>query len=184
MILSMKNLNMNMDTFTQDESTKKKSKEFKKPPESKKKNVEKDEFEGRESYMHYYAKIVLKDWLDHWANEGEKTYLEYPLLNEPYYNHKPWYEQKDKFENAIPTYKELKDNNIYPMCVVDVMNIASDGSMTLFEVYHKHRVSNEKFTNLEKAGYKRIYEISAEYILSETKIPSKQEMLKKCIKLL
>lgn len=151
-----------------------------------------------ESYKHKCAKDVFKEWcnsretgLDYksfsigndesisWrSNRSEDAWLEYPIVCNDKINSVlqnwdeicPWVSSYQP--DYIPSFDECIKHNLYPCAVVDVV-LTHKGSPSYFiEICHKNPVSREKLIKLHMSGVQDLFEIDAEWILSQTKVPS------------
>jgi hypothetical protein len=141
-----------------------------------------------ESYAHLSAKKTLVDWLRTTAEASGRD--EYANMNgiewrvnrgSPYWG--VWEEYpftKDTIETVWdemgygvpPTYEELKKQKNKPFVILDVA-IQHKGMISHgFEVVHKNGVSQKKKELLHKLNC-GVYVISAAWILSQVKKPSK-----------
>jgi hypothetical protein len=147
-------------------------------------------FMENESYKHKSAKEVLCKWLQEkkkegpWAGDG--VHLEYPLtpaLRNDYWDTLISYGNGscDGYEyygnntrDFNPTYEQCIANNDIPVAVLDIALVYKGCLFEGFEVYHTHKVDDtkkKKIMDLTKGLGFKLYEISAEKILCQTKIP-------------
>jgi hypothetical protein len=154
----------------------------------------KTQYIQNESYMHKKAKEVLIEWFS--SGDGEyctfenlsfrKNYViaEYPLAINDRFDSSIhlWHECYDGAEDA-PSFDWCVDNGIYPYAVLDVMVSEKGHPRYGFEVVYKHACEPEKINKLERhcGGLIEVYEISAEWILKQTKKPSKLEFIRRII---
>ena len=83
----------------------------------------------------------------------------------------------DEYDNLqseyVPTYEECISLGIYPQRVIDVV-LSHKGSPTWFiEICHKNPTTQEKINELKMLGVKNLIEIDAEWIMKQTKKPTK-----------
>ena len=151
-----------------------------------------------ESFKHKLAKELLATWLKEkntyhkWCGDG--VHLEYPLI--PSMNCKYvgnlmgygyslgddryiYYSNNTKDYN--PTYEQCVANNDIPIAVLDIAVVYKGGIHEGFEVYHTHKVDNikkNKIKELVRGTNFKLYEIDAEKILCQTKMP--EDIYKLC----
>jgi len=148
-------------------------------------------FHENESYKHKAAKEVLRNWLKNKNEEkwrGDGVHLEYPLIpamnqgehfgNVVGYGYHVGDERYDYYSEVTsefnPTYKQCIQNNDIPIAVLDIAVVYKGCLLEGFEVYHTHRVDEnkkKKITELTKGKCFDLYEINAETILCQTKAP-------------
>jgi len=149
-----------------------------------------------ESYKHYYAKEVLKFWLEQdQLNINKKEFnlfefsenkynnncieLEYPIykkdsMDSINYN---WNELLgDGCNPLIPSYKDLKQLKLYPTSIIDLVIMDNNKPKYYLEIYHKHKTTTEKIHKLKELGITNLYEIDADWILNQIKKPSYIQM--------
>ena len=80
---------------------------------------------------------------------------------------------KDYGPSFVATYKECVRSGLIPIAIVDVVLPDECKPKYFVEICHTNPVSDEKLAKLEKAGMRNLIEIDAEWILSQTDIPSK-----------
>lgn len=141
----------------------------------------------KESYMHLYAKEVLKEWISTQKytqishRHGEDTiYLEYPIatyneLNSisiqwyELWNHVKWdeynklIEKPERYENSIsymPTFDDCVAHDIFPVAVADIAISYKGVIHTIIEICHKNPVSDEKIKKLHTMIESCGYEIT------------------------
>jgi len=159
-------------------------------------------FTENESYKHKMAKEVLKEWFyggQCIGNIGCRSpnrecgvWFEYPIVNTDKYDsiQNNWdelltnpkipqeiepdsNEYRDLQSEYVPTYDECISLGIYPKRVIDVV-IPHKGTPSLFiEICHKNPTSQEKINELEMLGVRNLIEIDAEWIMKQTKKPTK-----------
>ena len=159
-------------------------------------------FTENESYKHKMAKEVLKEWFyggqcignigSHSPNRECGVWFEYPIVNTDKYDsiQNNWdelltnpkipqeiepdsNEYHDLQSEYVPTYDECISLGIYPKRVIDVV-IPHKGTPSLFiEICHKNPTSQEKINELEMLGVRNLIEIDAEWIMKQTKKPTK-----------
>lgn len=120
-------------------------------------------------------------------NRDQKAWLEYPIVVKKQENYtfnsleylwdEYWYRlQGDDFKypgkNFVPTYEECVEQNMYPIAVVDIVLPYKGGIGYCIEICHTNPVSDEKVEKLREAGVRNLIEIDADWILSQTGIPS------------
>jgi hypothetical protein len=155
-------------------------------------------FTENESYKHKLAKELLSKWLkeknDKVKWHGDGVHLEYPLIqsmrqinfcnivgygydlgdgNREYY--------ANNTNNFNPTYIQCVENNDIPLAVLDIAIVYKGCIFEGFEVYHTNKVNNDKKEKIKKLTHDidfKLYEISAEKILCQTKIP--EDIYKLC----
>ena len=151
--------------------------------------------------MHKMAKKVLVEWLSSCDDGGFENlsyrlnYVmeEYPLaIKDKFdssltlwgkYKDAPTFDDDIFVEGWTPTFDWCIANQLYPYAVVDVM-VSHKGSPCYgFEVVYKHPCDQEKINKLKQHCNKRIeiYEISAEWILKQTKKPQKLRFIRRII---
>ena len=147
-------------------------------------------FTENESFKHKAAKKLLCEWLKEKENgkwSGDGVHLEYPLIsamkhedigNVVGYGYSVGDGRYDYYaENTCdfnPTYKQCVANKDIPIAVLDVAVVYKGCVFEGFEVYHTHRVDDikkRKIQELTKNRGFKLYEISAEKILCQTKTP-------------
>ena len=157
-------------------------------------------FTENESFKHKAAKELLCKWLkeNHGSGKwcGDGVHLEYPLI--PAMRHKEignvvcygystgdngynYYESNT--EDFNPTYEQCLANNDIPVAVLDIAYVYKGCLFEGFEVYHKHKVDDNKKEKIRKLteglGF-TLYEIDAEKILCQTKKPDMASIYKLC----
>jgi hypothetical protein len=158
-------------------------------------------FTARESYKHKCAKEIFKQWCysSEW-NESFRTsvrttdkntgiawdsaeephaYLNYPIVKNETINSitTTWSNMlatRDYVSN-VPTYEECVANNWYPTAIIDIV-LPYKGSPAYFIVLGY--ISEDKIELLRSLGVENLFEIDADWILSQTKVPSKLEIKK------
>lgn len=147
-------------------------------------------FTENESYKHKLAKEVLCKWLQEKNKEGpwmgDGVHIEYPLI--PAMRNVTWnnvisygnascdgYEYyQTNTSDFNPTYEQCIANNDIPVAVLDIAVVYKGCLLEGFEVYHTHKVDDNKkgkIIDLTNGLSFKLYEISAEKILCQTKIP-------------
>jgi len=83
-------------------------------------------------------------------------------------------EEKENLQREyIPTYDECISLDIHPKRLIDVV-LTHKGAPTWFiEICHKNPTSQEKINELEMLGVTNLIEIDAEWIMKQTKKPTK-----------
>ncbi len=148
-----------------------------------------------ESYKHKFAKSTLLGWLREAAADQGTPHLgiweEYPFAiddkNEvwgqgPVWDELDWFgllnEHGDKFKNRTPTYDELIGLKLLPVCIFDIA-IQHKGTIVYgIEVVHKNPVSPTKAAYFNRLGIISVYEIEADWILSQVKRPDRLSLRK------
>tara|TARA_R110002074_G_scaffold269510_1_gene441326 strand:- start:96 stop:608 length:513 start_codon:yes stop_codon:yes gene_type:complete len=161
----------------------------------------KKRYTANESYTHKCAKEVFKSWCDsdEWndgsgytrfdtssngciswrSNRGQNAWLEYPIVETKNTNSiesnwdEIWPDKRESWNSFIPTFDDCKKHNLIPIAVVDIVLPHKGRPEYFVEICHTNPVSDEKLAKLEKAGMRNLIEIDAEWILSQTDIPSK-----------
>ena len=83
-------------------------------------------------------------------------------------------EEKSKLQcEYVPTYDECINLNIYPKRVIDVVLTHEGAPHWFIEICHKNPTSQEKIDELEMLGLSNLIEVDAEWIMKQTKKPSK-----------
>lgn len=152
----------------------------------------------RESYMHYYAKIILEDWLKNAWNYNKKNgyknklyilewnidcsenncgiRVEYPILSKKMADGHTVLLGVDQAWQEMPDLTKL-GADIKVEAVLDVA-IIEDGALKYgLEVVHKHICTKTKRQFLAKLKDQfMVYEISAEWVLSQLRstVPPKK----------
>ncbi len=148
-------------------------------------------FTENESFKHKLAKELLCKWLKEKrsgsGSPGDGVHLEYPLipamrhyahgnlLSYGYYGSDidvDYY--KSNTTDCAPSYSQCILNNDIPLAVLDIAVVDKGCVFEGFEVYHTHRVDynkREKIMKLTEGLDFKLYEISAEKILCQTKVP-------------
>lgn len=158
-------------------------------------------FIENESYKHKMAKEVLKKWFEETkdddgymgigdigfrSNRKSGIFLEYPICTnitttwpDPAYQNlnsweRNWDEIEGEFNEYVPTYDECVNiYKSYPIAIIDVV-CSHKGSPSIgIEICHKNPVSQTKINKLKEIGVADLIEIDAEWILQQTKRPSK-----------
>ena len=152
-------------------------------------------FIENESYKHKMAKEVLKKWFENESEKGDYRtigdisfrpnrrsgiFLEYPICKDTYgYYDNSWLHNWDEIcydENSeyVPTYDEcINFYNSYPIAIIDIVCSHKGHPAIGIEICHKNPVSQEKIKKLKEFGVDNLIEIDADWILNQTKIPSK-----------
>jgi hypothetical protein len=133
------------------------------------------------------------------SNRSEEAWLEYPIVvnNDinsiemnwdetwPGFTKKkedPWeyYDDERYWNNFVPTYGECKEYNLQPIAVIDIVLPHKGRPAHFIEICHTNPISNEKLEKLKQLGIcdygGHLIEIDAEWILRQTKIPSKLQI--------
>jgi hypothetical protein len=159
-------------------------------------------FTENESYKHKMAKDVLKEWFYGGQYIGDVgcsspnrscgVWFEYPIVKNKDYNSidynwdeiltnpkipkeiTPYSDEWDILQREyVPTYNECISLGIYPKRVIDVV-LTHKGTPTWFiEICHKNPTSQEKINELKILGLTNLIEIDAEWIVKQTKKPTK-----------
>jgi hypothetical protein len=150
-------------------------------------------FTENESYKHKMAKEVLKEWFYGGKRIGDVgcrspnrecgVWFEYPIVKTDEYNSidynwdeildNPKITEETGFDEYVPTYDECISLGIYPKRVIDVV-LTHKGTPTWFiEICHKNPTSQEKINELEMLGVRNLIEIDADWIMNQTKKPTK-----------
>ena len=159
-------------------------------------------FTENESYKHKMAKEVLKKWFSGGSMIGEVgcrspnrvcgVWFEYPIVKTDKYDSiqfnwdelltnpkipkemNPYSDEYDNLQSEyVPTYDECISLGIYPKRVIDVV-LTNKGIPTWFiEICHKNPTSREKINELKMLGVENLIEIDAEWIMKQTKKPTK-----------
>lgn len=158
-------------------------------------------FKNNESYKHKCAKEIFKQWCQssewncrvltnysqinkynrytneiRWTpNRIEYAWLEYPIVvnDTTNSNEELWDEiWENSNSNFVPTYEECIERNLYPIAVIDIVLPYKGCIGYCIEICHTNPVSDEKIEKLKKAGIRCLIEIDADWILSQTGIPS------------
>ena len=131
------------------------------------------------------------------SNRKSGIFLEYPIctnitatdFHPDYQNMNSWEKNWDEIiylhheldeddirnlDEYVPTYDECVNTyKSYPIAIIDVV-CSHKGSPTIgIEICHKNPVSNTKINKLKQVGVDSLIEIDAEWILQQTKRPSK-----------
>lgn len=132
---------------------------------------------SREAWLEY--PIVVNDninsveqvWDEIWPSDSNfgPTYTWGDLDSDSTYR-----ECKEK--NFIPTYTECIEKNFIPIAVIDVVLPHKGTLYFCVEICHTNPVSDEKIKKLQQAGVRNLIEIDAEWILRQTKFPSKLQI--------
>ena len=146
-----------------------------------------------ESYAHKCAKRILIKWLennctlmnmDKQEQKNLSFYEEYPIIDQSNYN--SWSrsliellnsKKRDKYEYV--SVKECNDNGLFQCAVIDIVCLNNNRPCGGFEIVNTHECDNIKISKLKKAKCQDIYEISADWILKQTKPPNYLKILKK-----
>ena len=162
-------------------------------------------FTAPESYKHKCAKEIFKQWCHsrEWnesfrtsvrttdkkntgiawdSTEEPHAYLNYPIVKNKEANSitttwsNIWSNDGVTLERAyVPTYKECVANNWYPSAIIDIV-LPHKGSPSYFITLGY--VSEAKIQLLRSLGVENFFEIDSDWILSQTKVPSKLEIKK------
>ncbi len=73
----------------------------------------------------------------------------------------------------VPTYEECINFGFYPTRMIDVVLIHKGQPFQFIEICHTNPVSQEKIDELRKLGVDNLIEIKAEWIMKQTKRPTK-----------
>jgi hypothetical protein len=124
------------------------------------------------------------------SNRKSGIFLEYPICTnitttwpDPAYQNlnsweKNWDEIADEegkyFNEYVPTYDECVEiYKSYPIAIIDVVCSHKGSPSICIEICHKNPVSQTKINKLKEIGVDSLIEIDAEWILKQTKRPSK-----------
>ena len=124
------------------------------------------------------------------SNRKSGIFLEYPICTnitttwpDPAYQNlnsweKNWDEIADEegkhFNEYVPTYDECVEiYKSYPIAIIDVVCSHKGSPYICIEICHKNPVSQTKINKLKEIGVHYLIEIDAEWILKQTKRPSK-----------
>ena len=146
-------------------------------------------FEHKESYIHYYAKKVLKDWLDtdcttrtrthfnlfnYQPNRVSGVFLEYPIISKDDYNTLDYSLDVLEEIDEMPSYNECIDKyNKKPVAMVDIVILDNEKPKYLIEICHSNPVSKYKIELLKRLGVTNLIEIDALEILKQIKKPTR-----------
>jgi hypothetical protein len=143
---------------------------------------------GNESYLHKYAKQTLASWLrrkrsgklkwileditlSSWNDNKSKTIgvcIEYPLVKISGGEYKG---HTISWDNKIPTYYQLKQDNIKPEFMFDIAVINNSGNIeSVFEIEFKSPMTQKKIKFLNDHNIK-YYEVSALDIMTNCRPP-------------
>ena len=151
-----------------------------------------------ESYKHKMAKEVLKEWFYGGERIGKVggccpnrecgVCLEYPIVKQEGYidgsNNKiggtnsidnNWDEILQLEDDCVPTYDECIRMSMYPKRIIDVVLTHKGHPEWFIEICHKNPTSQEKINELKKLGVYNLIEIDAEWIMKQTKKPTRLE---------
>ena len=117
------------------------------------------------------------------SNRKEDAWVDYPIVVKGNINSiernwdEQWYElepDESKFWTGfVPTYNDCKRMNLSPTACVDIV-LPHKGTPSYFiDICDKKPISDIKIEKLKELGVDNYIEIDAEWILSQTKIPSK-----------
>ena len=129
----------------------------------------------KETYKHYYAKMVAADWFR--SIKGFKVYI-----NLPFYKDQP----KNNYFELLESGKAEFDKYGEILFVPDISIVSSleDSDVIILyivEIVHSSQVSGYKISTIEdffrfgKISLSGIYELSADWILSQIKQPKEIE---------
>lgn len=146
-------------------------------------------FNHKESYIHLYAKEVLKKWLDTECDKKTRThfnlfryepdrisgvFLEYPIVKKDDYNSLDY--SFDILEPDIvemPSYNDcINKYDVKPLSMIDLVIIDKNKPKYLIEICHSSPVSEYKIKLLKSLGVTNLIEIQALEILKQIKKPS------------
>ena len=147
-------------------------------------------FRSQESYAHYYAKIILQEWLTkrwefnqkngyknvfsvlEWDNPTPGIMLEYPILSSTLESGKKDILGLTSCWKEYPTLEQMNSNNLKIESTIDLV-ICEKGRVKYgIEIVHKHLCSAKKRAFLaslkDEHGIDfKVYEISAEWVLNQ-----------------
>ena len=106
------------------------------------------------------------------SNREEEAFLDYPIVVGGHVNsiELNWDEQEEDFKD------NCKTMNLSPTAYVDIV-LTHKGTPSYFiDICDKKPISDKKIKKLKRLGVSNYIEIDAEWILSQTKIPSKIEI--------
>jgi len=148
-------------------------------------------FKENESYKHKAAKEVLKEWFYGGGKLGDigfepnrpcGVFLEYPIVKNERYDSVAWnWDEQLKnpktpsgdWDEYVPTYEDCVELGIYPKRVVDVVFTHKGSPYWFIEICHTNPTSREKIEELQSLGVCNLIEIDADWILNQTKIPTR-----------
>lgn len=104
----------------------------------------------------------MNSWEKNW---DEIIYLHHDELDEV--NIRKCLEYVPTYDECVNTYK------CYPIAIIDVVCSHKGSPIIGIEICHKNPVSNTKINKLKEIGVDSLIEIDAEWILQQTKRPSK-----------
>lgn len=154
-------------------------------------------FIEHESYKHKLAKELLSKWLKESITykkwEGDGVHLEYALVPAMRSRIEERFETLMAYNNASfisdgvkdttcytpmqrfnPSYDDCLKNGDVPLAILDIAVVDHAEVVEGFEIYHSHKVDNnkiKKIIELTQGKYFKLYEVSAEKILCQTKPP-------------
>ena len=158
-------------------------------------------FVAKESFKHKLAKELLCKWLNEerenkWCGDG--AHMEYPLvpfmknqgaqlIGYGYDNGDGKYAYYSSLNNDFaPTYEQCIANKDIPIAVLDIAIVYKGIIFKGFEIYHTHKVDEEKKEKIKElcnglVGFE-LYEIDAETILKQCEKP--KDILSLCKRIL
>lgn len=147
-------------------------------------------FIQKESYKHKLAKEVLYEWLkedceERWCGDG--VHMEYPIVTNMRnnlsgdvlgYNYnlgdERSYYYQTQVQNYNPSYEQCIAIGDIPIAILDIAVVYKGSVQKGFEIYHTHKVDDEKRSKIDKltrkSGFK-LYEIDADSILRQIQKP-------------
>lgn len=145
-------------------------------------------FIERESFLHKKAKEVLKEWIDNSTCDkgfvdfrSTDVHLEYPICifedGSSSYEY-PWDSIPTNDGSScddvslVPTYNEcITKYNTYPISIIDLMCMHKGHPYIGIEICYKNPVSQEKIIKLQNAGVQKLYEVDAQWVMNQIRIP-------------
>ena len=120
--------------------------------------MKKHHFENKESNLHFYAKVVLRNWIRSHPDRFGITDLQSVRIEEQF------------CEGGFVIFKP--DLSVYD----------SNGLIQIYEVCHKSPLTGEKLNRMQFYFFcsnqnPMIYEIEAEYIMRQIKVPDKIRLI-------
>jgi len=112
---------------------------------------------------------IQNNWDEIWPGFTTKKMGDYDVIDD--YRH---------WNNFVPSYDDCKEYNLQPIAVIDVVLPHKGQPSYLVEICHTNPVSDEKLKKLKILEQFNdnfnLIEIDAEWILRQTKIPSKLQI--------
>ena len=116
------------------------------------------------------------------SNRGEDAWLEYPIVCNKNINSiqcnwdEIWEYGIEGWNGSVPTFEACIKNGLYPSSVIDIVLPHKGHPKYLIEICHTNPVSDEKVKKLRELGVENLIEIDAEWILTQTDVPSEIEI--------